>query len=581
MQPNDLEIIFTRYKDKFFKYLVPWIVNDLRKNDVPPYLSVMISQYGNDEYYPATNARLIFKHADSQSSSQSHSLDKDLIEIIKYSIERYFKYLFPIIVKPSSINIETFRNNTLLNIQQYVREHNLYNKIFNYVKNDIVLDNVFDDEENDYIYGSYERKVNKLKGKIAKEINAIVAKIKPKIDLDRLKRCIDDNMEHLISVEFKNYDTGRHPFASLNYIKELNIDDEAILRKGYKYYVDKYYEAHPNLKDETKPKPKPKPKPKTKTKPKLSVKAYIDKIVSEEDVKKERPKSKDEIKAIIIDAIKALIINIHNLTIDEIYDYYIQKRSEKYNIETFKLEPFTTNKSGYKRKYSTDIPNYFPLKSNIKKYSLHTISPRYSYIIDLMFENRKYCYLVAININTRKLWVECTNLIKINLKKNDNETDEDFKERLEKAYEAKITKEMKSTENYLKALQTMMNKGMVVKNLKGDGEKTFISNDAKTFYKNHGINFITVRRQITKYPDFMQDLNMVKKLKDEPYHSSLGIIDRVIRTIRDIAFNLNVREIDPSVMEYIVNLYNNHTHTTLSKYAGIKVSPNDVNNNPE
>ena len=34
-------------------------------------------------------------------------------------------------------------------------------------------------------------------------------------------------------------------------------------------------------------------------------------------------------------------------------------------------------------------------------------------------------------------------------------------------------------------------------------------------------------------------------------------------------------------MVYIVNLYHNTPHKTLSKYAGIKVSPNDVDNNPE
>ena len=79
----------------------------------------------------------------------------------------------------------------------------------------------------------------------------------------------------------------------------------------------------------------------------------------------------------------------------------------------------------------------------------------------------------------------------------------------------------------------------------------------------------------------MHELNMVKSLKSEPTHSALGIIDRVIRTIRDIAYNLEVPEINPSVMVYIVNLYNNTPHKTLSKYAGIKVSPNDVDNNPE
>jgi len=34
-------------------------------------------------------------------------------------------------------------------------------------------------------------------------------------------------------------------------------------------------------------------------------------------------------------------------------------------------------------------------------------------------------------------------------------------------------------------------------------------------------------------------------------------------------------------MDYIVNIYNNAPHKTLSKYAGLLVSPNDVDDNDE
>ena len=49
----------------------------------------------------------------------------------------------------------------------------------------------------------------------------------------------------------------------------------------------------------------------------------------------------------------------------------------------------------------------FPFKDN-KRFYLHTIAPKGTFIIDLMFENRQFCYLIAINVNTRKLWVEPT-----------------------------------------------------------------------------------------------------------------------------------------------------------------------------
>ena len=195
----------------------------------------------------------------------------------------------------------------------------------------------------------------------------------------------------------------------------------------------------------------------------------------------------------------------------------------------------------------------FPLKQNLKNYKLHTIAPKHSFIIDLMFEDNKICYLVAININTRKLFVVPTNI------ENENE----------------LTDKKKTADAYINALKTIMTK-TTIKHLRGDGEKAFESVSAKRFYKQNGIDFEAVRRQISKYPDFMQTLNMTRSIKSEPSHSALGLIDRVIRTIRDLAFNLQIGFITPEAMDYIVNLYNSAPHQTLSKYAGMTVSPNDV-----
>jgi len=202
----------------------------------------------------------------------------------------------------------------------------------------------------------------------------------------------------------------------------------------------------------------------------------------------------------------------------------------------------------------------FPLKQNLKQYKLHTIAPAHSFIIDLMFENNVICYLVAININTRKLFIQATNIT--------NEQDIIDKNN------------QKTSKAYINALKTIM-KQTTIKHLKGDGEKAFVSNDAQRFYALHGIDFVPVRRQISKYPSFMADLNMVKAIKSEPSHTSLAIIDRVIRTIRDMAFQLKIGLITPQLMAQIVNLYNDTPHSTLSKYAGFPVSPNMVDDNEE
>ena len=50
----------------------------------------------------------------------------------------------------------------------------------------------------------------------------------------------------------------------------------------------------------------------------------------------------------------------------------------------------------------------------------------------------------------------------------------------------------------------------------------------------------------------MKDLNMVKSFKHETYHSSLSILDRVVRTIRDLAYNLMYPIITPNRMQHLV-----------------------------
>ena len=538
----DLEIIFTPYEDEFIRYLVPWVVNDLQNDD---------------EAF--------------EQIIKSGELNVKIRNYIDASIERYFDYVMPL---PMNINTEYFKQQTLDKIHKYLAKEGYYVSIFEHVYDNDKPHEIIDPETNTEFGWDYKAKIDKIKANIETTID----KIKANNKREQLKNYIDNNLEQLTSIQLKSY----KQFINLKDIQSLKVEDQQILQEGYKYYQNKW-DQHVSV-SESKRKSKPLSVSKSEREAlaggerEISVYDIIDKIVAEENVETP-PKTIDEIKNLTYKYRKGYE------TFNNIYDYYIQKRTEKYNRLHYKLEPFTTNKHGYKQKGNADTPNYFPLKSNFKKYSLHTIAKRYSYIIDLMFENRKYCYLVAININTRKLWVEPTN-IKIKPRNevaslSDQSGANSVQGKAENANIIEITYDQKSSTAYLQALQTMMYKGMIIKYLKGDGEKAFESIDATRFYQNHDIKFETVPRQITKYPEFMHELNMVKSLKSEPTHSALGIIDRVIRTIRDIAYNLEVPEINPSVMVYIVNLYNNTPHKTLSKYAGIKVSPNDVDNNPE
>jgi hypothetical protein len=96
---------------------------------------------------------------------------------------------------------------------------------------------------------------------------------------------------------------------------------------------------------------------------------------------------------------------------------------------------------------------------------------------------------------------------------------------------------------------------------------------------HYGADFTAVARQKTEYPDWATRAN--SKTKEEPQHRKLGIIDRVTRTIRDIAFANHWETISPTEMQWIVNAYNQAPHKTLSELMGFDVSPNIAQNDKE
>lgn len=263
----------------------------------------------------------------------------------------------------------------------------------------------------------------------------------------------------------------------------------------------------------------------------------------------------------------------------EYYQLYYDKPETRTDIQ---LTP-DTNIIGYKSKNkqkwlqnnsfitnnnNEEITNYFPLKTNIKKYQSHKISSRNSFIIDLMFV-KNICYLIAININTRYLIAEPMNVQIIN----DTSAATSFREvDNENENKIRITKTKKNITSFLRAIQKVRNQ-VQINHLYGDGERAFVSNQVKDYYKNNNIIWHDVPRMI------ITDYDTITK--SEPYHTSLGIIDRVIRTIRDIAWNMRISNITPNIMKIIVDQYNNAPHITLSHYAGFSVSPYMVQNDAE
>ena len=247
-----------------------------------------------------------------------------------------------------------------------------------------------------------------------------------------------------------------------------------------------------------------------------------------------------------------------NMTQQEAYKYYKNKFFQLPGA-TIKIdEPKQINKLGFKNvnkykfgtrnyernpKINNNLTNSFPLEENLKRYRLHKVAPRGTYIIDFMFDD-KLVYLVAININTRYGMIGLTNIT--------NDEGEVLK------------KEARNTISYLRVLTKMIDEVKEmnpIKHLTGDGEGAFKSDLSNSFYQQHGITFHPVPRMIIESSKTTQ-----------PLHSSLALIDRFIRTIRDMIFTAGYK-LTPLAIKEMVRQYNNAPHSTLSKWIGFDVSP--------
>ena len=198
----------------------------------------------------------------------------------------------------------------------------------------------------------------------------------------------------------------------------------------------------------------------------------------------------------------------------------------------------------------------FPVKYNKENFQLHKVGPRGYYLVDLMFEAPRYCYLVCINVNTRYLYVELMNHVTEN---------------------GRIGTDLrKATNKYLDCLKRMMeDRNFQPKYLSGDAEPAFISKRSKQFYHQYDIQWIPIERMTTG--NYLEDFeNRVHKNRNAPLHSSLGLIDRVIRTLRDMQYHINEPTLVPALMKNLVYQYNMAPHSTLSHYACFSCSPDMV-----
>ena len=199
--------------------------------------------------------------------------------------------------------------------------------------------------------------------------------------------------------------------------------------------------------------------------------------------------------------------------------------------------------------------NYIDMKYHRKNLFLHHVASPGTYQMDLMFDGKKetfQCYLMAINVNTRKLYAVNTQIKK---------TPRNVRDFVAIGYE------WKSTEALIQALGKIITQiqqdGKTLRQIIMDGEKGMYSKKMHEFLEARGIKIRRVDLEV---------------------HTSLALIDRVIRTIRDINYKEmrgESRVITPDVMKRLLWIYNNKPHKTLSKFFKEKTTPNQLDANFE
>ena len=235
----------------------------------------------------------------------------------------------------------------------------------------------------------------------------------------------------------------------------------------------------------------------------------------------------------------------------KLFEYFFNRKPSDYEIQLLNVhEP------------------YFNVRKQIKNYQFKTYSriPG-GFIGDIFFNKSKFACLLLININTRKAYAYALNNVEIKPIGGQNDYGS-------KVYEINpgskgnqeytitySTTNKKTTSNLINVFKQFLNDiDHKITSLRFDNESAVKSKQFQTMLRNNGIKFVPVV---------------------EGSHTSLSLIDRLCRTIRDISYNTKIKILTQNDINKILNVYNNMYHSSLSKMLGKKITPNEVNEHPE
>lgn len=232
----------------------------------------------------------------------------------------------------------------------------------------------------------------------------------------------------------------------------------------------------------------------------------------------------------------------------KLFEYFFDRKPNDYEIQLLNVhEP------------------QFNIRKQIKKYQFKTYSrvPG-GFIGDIFFNKSKFACLLLININTRKAYAYALNNVEIEpIGRNDYGTEAkgpDSK-RIQEYTITYSTTNKKTTTNLINVFKQFLNDvNHEITSLRFDNESAVKSKQFQTMLRNNEITFVPVV---------------------EGSHTSLSLIDRLCRTIRDISYNTGIKILNQDSINKILNIYNNMYHSSLSKILNKKITPNEVNEHPE
>ena len=230
----------------------------------------------------------------------------------------------------------------------------------------------------------------------------------------------------------------------------------------------------------------------------------------------------------------------------KLFEYFFNRKPSDYEIQLLNVhEP------------------YFNVRKQIKQYQFKTYSrvPG-GFIGDIFFNKSKFACLLLININTRKAYAYALNNVEVYKVNQDSKGSQAKPIGQNEEYTITYsTTNKKTTSNLINVFKQFLNDiDHKITSLRFDNESAVKSKQFQTMLRNNGIKFIPVV---------------------EGSHTSLSLIDRLCRTIRDISYNMGIKILTQNDINKILNVYNNMYHSSLSKILGKKITPNEVNEHPE